>query len=79
MLPTAFTPPEGWTFMARSLTEVIVGGQVPKDETGLLFVHEVFESVAPNAVVRCYVYPSMLLTVVWSPVNGLWVGSVVSR
>lgn len=73
-----FEPPEGWTFMARTLEEMHVGGNVAPEEPAMLFVAAAFQQVHGSAV-RAYVYPQMVLVMVWSIPNNLWVGTAVSR
>lgn len=78
-LPTDFNPPEGWTFMARTFQEVLVASGIAEDDPALYSVALVFQGLRKGAVARCYVYPTMLLTMVWSPENAMWIGSAVGR
>ena len=79
-IPDSFDPPKGWTFMARTLEEVHIGGEVESSELAMSFVAMAFQQVRSKSdVVRAYVYPQMVLVMVWSAANSIWIGTAVSR
>lgn len=78
LLPDSFDPPEGWTFMGRTLAEVIVAG-VSLDEPAISLIAATFRQFSSNDVVRAYIYPQMVMLVVWDAPTRMWVGTVASR
>ena len=71
-----FNPPEGWTAICDNLGMAVAEGLDPDSSEYFLVAQKCIEVHGP---IQIYLYPDIVLCVVWDLVAGVWRGIACSR